>query len=427
MSGPQKQYDLFIWGSTGFTGNLICDLLVRTYKPGTTNLKYCFGGRNVDRMEALRRRLIETLDKETGTSKGEEMISSVPMFVCNNNEEIGKCIANSKVCINVSGPYTECGEIIVSLCCEHYTHYIDLCGELAWSKRMQRLYGASIASKGLKFATSCGFVSAVIDLGLLHLQNFAAQTSGLPCQEVLHYAQHDGYSQSASYGTVKSVLLSINDPIKDEIKQYDPYGLCNGTLCLSNIAEITEKNRVAFRPVYNSSIQAWTSPNMLSSAYSMYAHFANEEMGYPYGMDFIFSSRSVNKSYLSALTSCFKDKIGRFLSERYIISKMVHCGAPYFIGAGPDVSKARDTVIKSTFVGTTMQGKNYKCVVQARDLENYSVSAVLALACSFSIIFDYDNLPQTSGFSTPSALFGVSAIKQCQDLGIQFEVEHLEK
>ncbi|OII71702.1 uncharacterized protein cubi_01316 [Cryptosporidium ubiquitum] len=427
MSGPQKQYDLFIWGSTGFTGNLICDLLVRTYKPGTTNLKYCFGGRSVDKMEALRRRLIETLDKETSTSKGEEMISSVPMFVCNNNEEIGKCIANSKVCINASGPYIECGEIIVSLCCDNYTHYIDLCGEIAWFKKMQRLYGASIASRGLKFATCCGFVAAVTDLGLLHLQNFAAQTSGLPCQEVLHYFQHEGYSQSATYGTVKSVLLSINDPIKKEIKQSDPYALCNGTLCLSNIAEITEKNKVASGPVYNSHVQAWTSPNMLSSIHSMFVHFANEEMGYPYGMDFVFSSRSIDTSYLSALSSCFKDKLGRFLSERLLISKMVHCGAPYFVGKGPDISKAKETVCKTTFVGTTMQGKNYKCVVQTRDLELYGISAILALACSFSIIFDYSNLPQTFGFSTPSTLFGASVIKQCQDLGIQFDVEYLEK
>lgn len=427
MSGPQKQYDLFVWGSTGFTGNLICDLIVRTYKPGTTSLKYCFGGRSVDKMEALRKRLIETLDRETGTSKGEEMISSIPMFVCNNDDEIGKCIANSKVCLNISGPYAECGEIIVSLCCEHYTHYIDVSGELAWFKKMQRLYGASIASKGLKFATCCGYVAAYSDLGLLHLQNFAAQTSGLPCREVLHYSQHDGYSSSASQGTVKSLLSSVNDPIKEEIDPSDPYALCNGTLCLSNISEITQKNKVSPKPVFSSQVQAWTSPNIISEINSMFAHFSNEEMGYPYGMDFIFSSRTVNNSYLSALSDCIKNKLGRFLIEKTIAWRMIKCGAPYFIGAGPDVSKAKDTVCLSTFIGTTMQGKNYKCVVKAQDLEAYSITAVLTLACSLSIIFDYDNLPQTSGFSTPSVLFGASAIRQCQNLGIQFDVEYLEK
>ncbi|KAJ1605323.1 hypothetical protein OJ253_3217 [Cryptosporidium canis] len=427
MSGPQKQYDLFVWGSTGFTGSLICDLIVRTYMPGASNLKYCFGGRNVEKMEALRKRLIETLDRETGTSRGEEMISSIPMFVCNSDDEIGKCIANSKVCLNISGPYVECGETIVRLCCEYHTHYIDVSGELAWFKKMQRLYGASIASKGLKFATCCGYVAAFTDLGLLHLQNFASQTSGLPCSEVLHYSQHDGYSPSASQGTLKSVLSSVNDPTKDEIDSSDPYTLCSGTLCLSNISEIIKKNKVSGTPVYNSHVQAWTSPNMISETNSMFAHFANEEMGYPYGMDFVFSSRTINNSYISALSSCFRNKIGRFLVEKTIAWNMIKCGAPYLIGAGPDVSKAKDTVCTAIFLGTTMQGKNYKCVVRAQDLEPYSITAILTLACSLSIIFDYDNLPQTSGFSTPSVLFGASAIKQCQNLGIQFDVEHIEK
>lgn len=427
MSKIQKQYDLFIWGSTGFTGGLICDLLVRTYKPGATTLKYCFGGRDIEKMENLRKRLIDVLNKETQSFKGEEMISSIPMFVCNNESELSKCIANSKVCLNVSGPYIECGEIVIKQCCEHYTHYVDVCGEHTWFKRMQRSYGASIASKGLKFVTCSGSFVALTDLGLLHLQNFASQTSGLPCQEVLHYVEHEGYKQEASYGTVKSLVLNTYDSNKDEFKPIDdPYSLCSGTLCLSNIEEIIEKNKVANRPVYSEKVQAWTTPTYLSNHNSMYIHFANEEMGYPYGMDFIFSSRSVHKSYLSALSGAFKKKIGGFLMDLSFFTKIVKCGAPYIIGNGPDISKATNTTLKSIFVGTTMQGKNYRCVVQVPDLEAYGISAITALASSFALIFDYELLPQTFGISTPSCLLGNSAIKQCQDLGMQFDVEYLQ-
>ncbi|KAF7456280.1 saccharopine dehydrogenase [Cryptosporidium felis] len=428
MSEPRKQYDLFIWGCTGFTGGLICDLLVKTHKPGETTLKYCFGGRNFEKMETLRKRLIETLNRETNSLNGEGMISSIPMFVCNSDDELNRCITNSKVCLNLSGPYTSCGEIVIKLCCENYTHYIDVSGESGWIKKMQRIYGASVASKGLKFSVFSGYFASVIDFGLLHLQNFAVQMSGLPCREVVHYVQHEGYAQKPSSGTLKSIALSMTDPSGDEVHSGDnPYALCSGKLCLSNIEEIIEKNKTSFRPEYNETLQSWTTSNLLSHYNSTFVHFSNEEMGYPYGMDFVFASKSLHGSYFSALTSSIKSKVGKFLIERSVVNKLIHCGAPYLAGSGPNLSEAKGTLCQSLFVGTTMQGKSYRCIVQAPDIEDYGISAITALACSFSIIFDADNLPQTFGISTPSCLLGVSAIKYCQELGLQFDVEHLEK
>ncbi|KAH8741781.1 hypothetical protein FG386_001355 [Cryptosporidium ryanae] len=425
MSTPQKQYDLFVWGSTGFTGSLLCELLVRTYKPGSTTLKYCIGGRDISRMERLRKRLIDVLNKETKTNDGEDMISSIPMFVCNNDDELSKCISNSKVCLTFSGPYSESGEIVIKLCCEHYTNYVDVSGEFLWIKKMQRIYGTSVASKGLKFVMGSGFLSAVSDLGLLHLQNFAAQTSGLPCQEVLHYEEHVGHRPEPSYGTVKSIFSYI-DETGEEKSVDDPYFLCNGKLCLSNIDEIINKNKVSEKPVYNDLVQSWTTPNITSRYNSSYVHFSNEEMGYPYGMDFVFSSRSLNSSYLSAVTGSLSRTVSNIVLKSRVFLEMFRCTAYYIFGEGPDVTKARGKVFKSFFVGTNMQGKSYKCTVTASDIEEYGITAITALSSCLAIIFDGELLPQTYGMSSPSCLLGTFAIKQCQDLGLQFDVEHIQ-
>ncbi|EEA06610.1 uncharacterized protein CMU_012840 [Cryptosporidium muris RN66] len=425
MSTIQKQYDLFVWGCTGYTGHLVCELLVKAFG-STTSLKYCLGGRDMDKMENLRNKLIRILDVDN--RKGEKIISTIPMFQCTTEDELRKCISNSKVCLNLAGPYLECGEIIVRLCAENYTNYVDITGELYWIRKIQRMYGISIASKNLKFVVCSGFIASISDLGLLHLQNFATSTSGFPCQEVKHYFRHEGHSQEFSSGTIHSMINLYKSLTSEELTEMgNPYYLCSGTLCLSNINEIMLKNREVIKPIYDEKLESWTSPMVMSSTIDQFVHFSNEEMGYPYGMDFIFSVRNICKSYLEALKNSIMIKVSPFLIQFSLLISKLKCGSTYVSGFGPDTTKAHDTVLEAIFLGHTLQGKHFKCIVQLKDCEAYVATAKTALSSVLALIHDEEALPPRYGISTPACLLGTTVIKYCQDLGMQFDTQYIQE
>ena len=52
----KREYDLVIWGATGFTGKLVAEYLARQYGTGES-LQWAIAGRNRDKLEQVRRRL----------------------------------------------------------------------------------------------------------------------------------------------------------------------------------------------------------------------------------------------------------------------------------------------------------------------------------------------------------------------------------
>ena len=51
VTRQNKKFDLIIWGSTGYTGKLVCDYISKNYK--RTNLKWALGGRNELKIKSL--------------------------------------------------------------------------------------------------------------------------------------------------------------------------------------------------------------------------------------------------------------------------------------------------------------------------------------------------------------------------------------
>ena len=56
ITQKNKKFDLIVWGSTGYTGKLVCEYIFKNYKD--TNLKWALGGRN----ELKIKRLISSLE-----------------------------------------------------------------------------------------------------------------------------------------------------------------------------------------------------------------------------------------------------------------------------------------------------------------------------------------------------------------------------
>ena len=52
MSKQQREFDVIIWGATGFSGQLVAEYMAQTYGTGD-ELRWALGGRSTDKLQSL--------------------------------------------------------------------------------------------------------------------------------------------------------------------------------------------------------------------------------------------------------------------------------------------------------------------------------------------------------------------------------------
>ncbi|MGQ0619062.1 MAG: saccharopine dehydrogenase family protein [Panacagrimonas sp.] len=150
----RRQYDIVVFGATGFTGSLTAEYLAAH---GGKTLRWALAGRNPEKLESVRAKL-------AGKHPG---LADLDLL----NADAGDAIALSKVAratkvvITTVGPYIKYGERLVAACAEHGTDYVDLTGEPEFVDRMWLGYHDKARASGARIVHACGFDSIPHDLG----------------------------------------------------------------------------------------------------------------------------------------------------------------------------------------------------------------------------------------------------------------------
>jgi short subunit dehydrogenase-like uncharacterized protein len=148
----EREYDIVVFGATGFTGALTAEYLAANAPP---DLRWAIAGRNRDKLDDVRRRL-------DGADPGVLQADST-------DESSLRALAEStKVVITTVGPYVNYGEPLVAACAAAGTDYVDLTGEPEFVDRMWLRYHDEARRTGARIVHSCGFDSIPYDLGVLY-------------------------------------------------------------------------------------------------------------------------------------------------------------------------------------------------------------------------------------------------------------------
>src|SRR5579862_5098377 len=150
---PEREYDIVLFGATGFTGGLTAEYLAAHADPGT---RWALAGRSRSKLEAVRSRL------------GPDQ-AGLPLIEAdvNDPESIRALAQSTKVVITTVGPYINYGEALVAACAAAGTDYVDLTGEPEFVDRMWLGYHEQASRSGARIVHSCGFDSIPYDLGAL--------------------------------------------------------------------------------------------------------------------------------------------------------------------------------------------------------------------------------------------------------------------
>ncbi len=239
-----REFDLILWGATGFTGQLVARHLVSHYDRDVLN--WAMGGRNEHKLAAVRDSLgAPDLPLVLGDSHDQSAMETMA--------------ARTGVVCSTVGPYARYGSPLVAACAAAGTDYCDLTGEAHWIRRMLDGHHQQAVATGARIVPTCGFDSIPSDLGVFFLQREMRSRQGAPARHVKGAVAR--LKGKASGGTVASMLNLMEEAGADRSVRRilaDPYSI-NPEGQRSG-----PDGRDSLAPSYDEGFKRWTAPFIMA-------------------------------------------------------------------------------------------------------------------------------------------------------------------
>ncbi len=265
-------FDLVVYGASGFTGRLVAEHLARRYGPGS-GLSWAMAGRSGDKLAAVR--------DEIGAPP------DTPLIVAGADDPVAldALAARTRAVITTVGPFQLYGSTLVAACAAGGTDYLDLSGETAWMRAMIDAHEAQARASGARILFSCGFDSIPFELGVLYLQSAARARFGrvLPRVKGRVRVMRGGFSGGTA-ASGRATAAAARDPGVLSLLR-DPFCLTPG---FTGPAQPS-----GMAPAYDPDLEAWTAPFVMAPINTRNVHRSNALQGHAYGTDFVYDEMLV--------------------------------------------------------------------------------------------------------------------------------------
>jgi short subunit dehydrogenase-like uncharacterized protein len=384
-----RQYDIVLFGATGFTGALTAGYLAR-HAPATT--RWALAGRNHDKLQRVRGRLAEI----------DPACADLPLLAANVDDagSVSAMAQSTSVVITTVGPYILYGEPLVAACAAAGTAYVDLTGEPEFVDRMWLRYHAEAQQTGARLVHSCGFDSIPYDLGALFTVQQLPEDVPIKLEGFVRAA---GTFSGGTYQSAIQIMgrLRQGARVAAERRKLEPK------------PEGRRVRGIQGAPRRDDAAGGWVTPfptidplTVLRSARALKR----------YGPDFSYRHNLVVKR-LPVLAgmgagACAAITLSQLRPTRELLLKLKHPGD------GPSPEQREKGWFRVRFVG---EGGGRRVVTEVRggDPGYGETSKMLAES---ALCLARDELPQRAGQLTPAVAMGDALRMRLQAAGIAFDV-----
>jgi short subunit dehydrogenase-like uncharacterized protein len=281
-----REYDLILFGATGFTGQLVAEYLLEQYG-ADRDLRWALAGRNLDKLQAVRQAL-----------QGAKPAAALPLLEADSDDLVAltRLAESAKVICTTVGPYARHGSKLVAACATSGTDYCDLTGEVPWIARMIAEHQLSAENSGARIVHCCGFDSIPSDLGNWFVQQAMQEHYGVAAQRV--HGRVGKTRGAASGGTVASLLGVLEEAEKDARlrKQLrDKYLLYPGN------EQPGPKVSDQYTPIFDPCFDQWTTPFVMALINERVVRRSNALLGFPWSREFNYDESQLCSSRAQAL------------------------------------------------------------------------------------------------------------------------------
>ncbi len=397
-----KEFDIIVWGASGFTGRLVVAYLFQNYGVDS-DIKWAMAGRNKQKLKQVR---LEVAN------------NSLPIIIADGNNEasLKNMVIRTKVICTTVGPYAIYGSKLVSSCVKNGTDYCDLSGEVPWMRKMIDQHHETAKINKVKIVHACGFDSIPSDMGVYFTQRESkTQTGQLANKIQMRVAGIKGGISGGTYASLTKVMEQafLNKKVYKVLA--NPYGL--------NPKEKFEGDDVRDLKsiIYDEVSKNWIGPFIMAGINTKVVRRSNALSGYIYGKDFRYDEATIFgkglkgriKGYLTAIPllimtakpeSFFKKLANKILPKP---------------GEGPTKEQREEGFYNLKFYTTLKDGSRALGKVTGDMDPGYgSTSKMLGEA---AVCLAKDDLSNISGVLTPSIAMGEFLLKRLENrAGLSF-------
>ena len=401
-----REFDIVLWGATGYTGQLVADYLARNYLDGETGLRLALAGRNE---EKVRRVAADIGEPELPILIGDSF----------DGASLDAMASRADVVISTVGPYAKYGAELVAACVRNGTDYCDLTGETQFVRAMIDAHQQEAERTGARIVHCCGYDSIPSDLGTLMVQDAFEERHGKYASEVKMAAVD--MRGAFSGGTVAS-MMNIVDELKENpsIRKVlgDPYALNP-----KGVRGPDKGDQAGAR--YDQDLGMWTAPFIMAAINTRVVRRSHALMGLPWGDGFRYSevmgTGKGPKGLSRALSVAggvvlFMASIALPFTRPFVEKKLP---AP---GEGPSEEARKKGRFKTLLVaignGNTLRG-----VVSDNRDPGYGSTAVMLSESALCLALEGAELDSPGGILTPASAMGTRLIDRLRKAGLTLAIE----
>ena len=385
-----RDFDIIIYGATGFTGRLVAEYLVQHYGDRADAPKWAMAGRSADKLAEIRDLI--------GAPKDTALI----VADASDPASLDAMAARAKVILTTVGPYQLYGAPLVAACVRAGTAYADLCGEPGWMREMIDAHQDAAKASGARITFSCGFDSIPFDLGVHFLQAEAIKRHGKPAPRV------KGRVRKMSGGASGGTIASLTETLKAIAKKPSLALLLKSSFALTPGFE-GPSQPTGLVPEYDPATGAWTAPFVMAPINTKNVHRTNFLLGHAWGEDLVYDEM---------LVTTIGDA-GKAMAEA--IAKANPFGESKLQpGEGPSKEEREKGFYDVLFVGEYPDGTTVRASVKGDRDPGYGSTSKMLAETGIALLANKGD----GGVWTPGALLGDALIARLTEhAGLTFQIE----
>jgi saccharopine dehydrogenase (NAD+, L-lysine-forming) len=417
MAAEQREFDVVLYGATGFVGKLTAEYLARA----GGDARIALAGRSVGKLRNVR----ESLGDAAREWPLLEADAGQP-------SQLNDMAARTRVVVTTVGPYTKYGLPLVAACAAAGTDYADLTGETMFIRQSIDTYGKEAADNGARIVHSCGFDSVPSDLTVYALYKRAqADGAGQLGDTTMVVRRFAGGVSGGTLASMVEVLATSSADPDARREMADPNTLSTDRAAEPDLGPQSDTPWRRGREIAPELDGVWTAAFAMGAPNSRIVRRSNALLDWSYGRTFRYAeAMSTGSSVLAPVASAvttaanvavlglgsrYFDKVPRGLVDR-ILPKP---------GTGPsERTRERGHYTVETYT-TTTSGARYRATMSQQGDPGYKATAVLLGECGLTLAVDREELSDLHGVLTPAACLGDALLHRLPRAGVRLETERL--
>ncbi|MGV0686403.1 saccharopine dehydrogenase family protein [Mycolicibacterium thermoresistibile] len=417
MTAAQREFDIVLYGATGFVGKLTARYLASA----GVGARIALAGRSEQKLAAVRESLGEAA-------------ASWPLLTADADQPatLDELASRTQVVVTTVGPYTKYGMPLVAACAVAGTDYADLTGETMFIRRAIDLYHKQAADNGARIVHSCGFDSIPSDITVYALYRRAVEdgTGELGDTNLVVRRFAGGVSGGTAASMLEVMRTASEDPEARRLMT-DPYTLSPDRAAepeLGGQPDIRWRRGGEIAPELEG---YWTGAFVMAVANTRIVRRTNALLDYAYGRRFEYAEQmSLGKSIAAPVAAALAtagNAAAFGLGSRFfhrVPDRLIEKVMPK-PGTGPsERTRERGHYTVETYT-TTTTGARYVARMSQQGDPGYQATSVLLGESGLALALDRDKLSDLRGVLTPAAAMGDVLLTRLPAAGVTMTVERL--